>query len=110
MFSKRTVTEPFFMKEFNKDNSQLRDLSELSLKVISNKNDNSPVYSLLKEYRLRISKEEGIKAFMVFSNQELDSLVQNKPKNKRELLQVKGFGEKKVEKYGEAILSILNCR
>jgi superfamily II DNA helicase RecQ len=66
------------------------------------------IYKLLKEYRKRVSIEENIKPFMVFNNQELDSIVESKPKNNEELIKIKGFGPKKVEKYGESILKIIN--
>jgi len=35
--SKKTVTKPIFIKEFNKDNEQLKDLIELSSKIFSSK-------------------------------------------------------------------------
>jgi len=35
--SKKTVTKPIFIKEFNKDNEQLKDLIELSSKVFTSK-------------------------------------------------------------------------
>lgn len=63
---------------------------------------------LNKEYRMKISKEDCLKPYMVFTNEELNSLIENKPKNKEELFKVKGFGPKKVEKYGECILEIIN--
>jgi len=71
-------------------------------------NDNTEVFELLRQYRLKTSREEGFKPYMVFNNEELNSLIENKPENKDELLKIKGFGPKKVEKYGEAIITILN--
>ena len=65
-------------------------------------------YELLKKYRLNTSKEEAIKPYFIFSNAELDLLIQHKPKTKVELQQVKGFGIKKLEKYGDGILEIIN--
>jgi len=44
----------------------------------------------------------------VFNNRGFDELIQVIPKTKEELLSVKGFGEEKIEKYGEEILRILN--
>ena len=70
--------------------------------------DDSKAYDLLKKYRLDVSKQENLKAYMVFTNEVLDSLVKIKPKTKEELIQIKGFGEKKVEKYGDKILEIIN--
>ncbi|WP_242873168.1 HRDC domain-containing protein [Clostridium magnum] len=40
---------------------------------------------------------------------QLDSLVEAKPKTRNELLKISGFGEKKIEKYGDAIISIINA-
>ena len=45
---------------------------------------------------------------MIFNNAEMETLIKANPKSKNELLKVKGFGEKKVEKYGEEILRIIN--
>lgn len=70
--------------------------------------NSSEAYESLRKYRLAVSKEEGLKPYMVFTNEQLDSLIQNNPKTKDELIKIKGFGEKKVEKYGEAILAILH--
>ena len=39
LLSKKTVTKPIFIKDFNKDNEQLKDLIELSNKVISSKKE-----------------------------------------------------------------------
>jgi superfamily II DNA helicase RecQ len=66
------------------------------------------VYNVLKDYRLRTSRAEGIKPYMIFNNDEMEKLIAANPKSKNELLKVKGFGEKKVEKYGEEILRIIN--
>lgn len=66
------------------------------------------VYNVLKEYRLKTSRAEGIKPYMIFNNEEMETLTKANPKSKIELLKVKGFGEKKVEKYGEEILKIIN--
>ena len=65
------------------------------------------VYNGLKEYRLKTSRSEGIKPYMIFNNEEIETLIKANPKSKNELLKVKGFGEKKVEKYGEEILKII---
>ena len=66
------------------------------------------IYKELKEYRLCKSKEENLKAFMIFTNEMLDALTNIKPKSKEELLNIKGFGDKKVEQYGDEILFIIN--
>lgn len=67
-----------------------------------------PIYEELRNYRLEVSKKNNLKAYMVFTNEMLDTLVETKPRTKEELLQIKGFGDKKVEMYGEGILEIIN--
>lgn len=68
----------------------------------------SNIYELLKNYRTNTSNSEAIRPYCIFKDSELELLVKNKPTSKEELLQIKGFGQKKVEKYGDAILSIIN--
>lgn len=60
----------------------------------------------LKKFRLEISRKENIRAYFVFNNEEMELLIEKRPKSRDELLKVRGFGEKKVEKYGEGILGI----
>lgn len=88
--------------ELNQDNDDFMQSER------SNSNEHSEVYELLRQYRWNKSKEEGFKPFTIFTNKELDSLIEAKPKNKEELLKVRGFGQKKVEMYGDAILEILS--
>lgn len=61
----------------------------------------------LKEYRLSKSKEEEIKAYMVFNNETMEELIANKPKNIKELENIKGFGPVKIQKYGEDLINII---
>lgn len=63
--------------------------------------------SELKKFRLAQSREEKIKPFYIFSDAQMEELIDKKPQTKEELKAVPGFGEKKTEKYGEAILRIL---
>jgi hypothetical protein len=69
---------------------------------------NEALYKELREFRLNLSKAENIKPYFIFNNEELDLLCSSKPKDKSEFILVKGFGEKKYEKYGETIINIIN--
>lgn len=62
----------------------------------------------LKKYRLETCKKENVAAYFIFNNAEMEDLIEKYPRTKEELLKVRGFGEKKVEKYGEEILGMLN--
>ncbi|MGO4350108.1 NERD domain-containing protein [Paenibacillus sp. MCAF9] len=59
----------------------------------------------LMAYRLKTSREENVKAYYIFNNNEMEDIISKYPRSEEELLEVKGFGKVKVEKYGGAILS-----
>ena len=63
----------------------------------------------LKKFRLNKSKEENLKAYMIFNNETMEEIISLMPKNTDELLKVKGFGPVKVSKYGDSILNILKA-
>lgn len=66
-----------------------------------------PVYKALKDYRYNQSKIEKIKAYYIFNNAQLKSIIEANPKTINELKMIKGFAEIKCSKYGEDILRIL---
>jgi hypothetical protein len=105
--------EDIIIKEeehFNEENTtQVEKVNNHEKTIIDEKpTKDTEIYDLLKRYRLDTSKKENIKAYLIFNNEELDLLIQSKPKTKEELQQVKGFGPKKLEKYGVEILEIIN--
>lgn len=71
-------------------------------------NDNENLIKKLKEYRLQMSRVENTKPYIIFSDKQMTNLLEKMPKTKSELKEVSGFGEVKVEKYGDVILKILN--
>ncbi|MGB9344217.1 HRDC domain-containing protein, partial [Trichococcus sp.] len=69
--------------------------------------DETPLYQALKQYRYETSKAEGIKAYYIFNNAQLEALIAAMPRSLEELRKISGFGEVKCEKYGEEILGIV---
>ena len=65
------------------------------------------VKDLLRAWRTKKSNETGLPSYMIISNATMDDIILKKPKRKSELKLVKGFGDVKVEKYGDEILEIL---
>lgn len=70
-------------------------------------NNDKSLYEKLKEYRYKKSVEEKVSAYIVYKNTVLDELVASKPKTMDELKKIKGFGDVKIEKYGEDIIRII---
>ncbi len=77
------------------------------LEVISRNDPKEKLHLALTEYRYNKSKEEEIQAYMVFTNDVLNQIVEKGPKNVDELIIIKGLGKVKIDKYGNDILEIV---
>lgn len=69
--------------------------------------DNS-IFEALRQLRSQLSKEQKLPPYMIFSDKTLYELAEKQPKTPVEFLRIKGVGENKLEKYGEAFLAVLN--
>jgi ATP-dependent DNA helicase RecQ len=61
----------------------------------------------LREWRRATAKRQGVAAFIVMHDASLEELCRRRPRSLVELRAVNGFGERKVESYGEQILEAL---
>lgn len=66
------------------------------------------LFKELKAYRLKKSREEKVKPYFLYNDNQLKDLLAKMPASKAELQEVSGFGPVKVEKYGDAILAIIS--
>jgi len=79
----------------------------LSNEVFKRK-DEQQIREELTAYRLQTSRANNIKAYYIFNNAEMEDMISKFPRTEEELLNVKGFGPAKMEKYGDDILGIFN--
>ncbi len=63
--------------------------------------------TLLTDFRLKRSKELNVKPYYIFTNKILDQLIEKKPLTPEQLIEIEGIGHKKVEEFGNDILSII---
>ena len=61
----------------------------------------------LREWRRTTAKEQKVPAFVVMHDSSLDEVCRTRPATLAALLRVFGFGERKVELYGQQILDAL---
>lgn len=96
--------------------AQPKEPQELSSTIEENKKttkdvglamEETEIFKELRAYRLNKSREDGIKPYIIYSNKQLKDLIINMPKNKKELQSIAGFGEVKVNKYGDDIIEII---
>jgi len=62
----------------------------------------------LKEWRTNIAQKENVASFRIFSNKVLEAIASIRPKNKDEMIEIKGIRERKFEKYGADILALVD--
>ncbi len=68
-----------------------------------------PLWEALKAQRLLWAKESNLKAFQVFTNKMLDEMARQRPRSAQALAAMKGIGPSTMERYGDAILKIINA-
>lgn len=61
----------------------------------------------LRAWRLEMSKEMTVPAFVIFSDATLVAIAEQQPTTPEELLQIPGIGEAKLNHFGEGILGIV---
>lgn len=65
------------------------------------------LYMELKQYRYEISKKENIKAYYIYTNSQMESLIDVMPGTLEDIKKISGFGDEKCRKYGQEILDII---
>ena len=66
------------------------------------------IYNDLKQWRTDKAKTENISSFVIAYDTELITIAKEKIENIEDFKNIKGFGEKKIAKYGEEIIALLN--
>lgn len=68
--------------------------------------EETELFKELKAYRLMKSREENLKPYLIYNDNQLKDLIAKMPKTIQELQNVVGFREVKANKYGDDILRI----
>ncbi|MBL4997460.1 ATP-dependent DNA helicase RecQ [Enterococcus xinjiangensis] len=63
------------------------------------------LFEVLWELRTDLASEAGVPPYVVFSDSTLKEMSRIRPSSRLEMLQIKGVGQSKLDKYGEAFLS-----
>jgi len=72
----------------------------------SRPNPSDPFFGRLREWRLAISREQGVPAYVVFSDATLQSIADTRPTSRAQLAGVPGVGAVKLDRYGAAVLEL----
>ena len=67
----------------------------------------SPLFSLLKEERMRLAKEGDLPPYVIFSDKSLREMAELLPLTPDEFLSVSGVGRHRLATYGEPFLALI---
>ncbi len=66
------------------------------------------LFAKLKEWRLQTARGADVPAYVVFNDATLEAIATERPTTRVGLLGVAGIGEVKLERYGEAVLALVD--
>jgi DNA helicase-2/ATP-dependent DNA helicase PcrA len=69
-------------------------------------NADSPLFQRLREWRLTVSKEQAVPAYVVFSDATLQAIADSRPLTLAHLANIPGVGAVKLDRYGAAVLEL----
>lgn len=86
-----------------------RDTNRENKKTPAMSNDQEELREYMREWRRNISREMSTPAFIVMHDTTLDDLCRARPSTLAQLRNISGFGDRKVEMYGQQILDALKA-
>ncbi|MDO4978361.1 MAG: HRDC domain-containing protein [Eubacteriales bacterium] len=96
------------MKMESEDKQKTKVLRKKILNVTEELTDKEYLlYENLRNLRYELAKEEHVPPYIIFSNKTLANICIRQPHSLEEILEVKGVGEKKREKYGEKFIDAI---
>ena len=69
--------------------------------------EDAGLYEAIKDWRRHAAGEENVPPYVIFGDRTIEDLIFKKPRTVRELLNVFGIGEIKAEKFGSALLRLV---
>jgi len=65
------------------------------------------LFAKLRDWRKAVSQKEAVPVYTIFTNEQLAEMVRTRATTKAAIGKVEGIGEARIEKYGTAVLAIL---
>ena len=99
-----------YIEEKNIDKSKLNTVSGKSTGLNSeyfNVTTDKKLYERLRDYRLSVSKLEGVLPYIILSSNTLKEISGRYPLDEEQLKDIGGIGPIKINKYGEDIINIV---
>ncbi|WP_044408116.1 DNA helicase RecQ [Thiomicrospira microaerophila] len=72
--------------------------------------ENQVLFEALRALRRQIAEQQNVPAFVVFGDVSLIDMAQKRPQTEDDFLEVSGVGQAKLERYGEAFLTLIRAQ
>ena len=75
--------------------------------TLAEDNTHAGLFQALREWRREVAREHGVPAYTVFHDSTLEEIARRRPASTEELRAVTGVGAVKLERYGTAVLDVV---
>lgn len=100
----KTVNEEIQTKPFTEKSAKAETLAPESITLTA---EEESLYAALRDWRNERAASDGLPPYMIAHNDSLMLMAKQRVKTLEELPNIKGFGEKRMQKFGEEILQII---
>jgi ATP-dependent DNA helicase RecQ len=66
-----------------------------------------PLFNSLRDWRNNLAREEGMPPYVICTNKQLAQIAHRRPESLNKLSAIEGMGKAKLDRYGAAILSVV---
>lgn len=95
------------VKDHDYDASDEEDSEEMSMGLVKDSGTDKVLFSMLKDLRKTIAKQQNLPPFVIFQDPSLEDMAIQYPITKEELMQISGVGSGKADKFGEPFLKLI---
>jgi translin len=99
--------EDFSLLEFPLEEPETEEAAPINTNEPELDSAELEIYNALSVWRTRKSTEEHIAPYIIAHNTTLKEIIKLRPSSPHELVAIKGFGERRINKYGKDIISII---
>ena len=98
----------FISEEMKKIVSKIEIRKKNKDEIKINIQESDDLLKRLKDWRKGISKSLNIPSYVIMHDKTIADIIDKKPEDLENLKEIYGMGQKKIIKYGEEILNIIN--
>ena len=69
--------------------------------------DDMDLWQLLRELRMALAQDQKVPPYVIFSDSSLLEMLHTKPQSLLQMSHINGVGEKKLDRYGDDFLALI---